>query len=197
MLRAAMGASPGGSGGSGGGSTAAPLQLPDLEQLLQQRNQLLAGRRRERADMQVASARSQLVAAVLGSWAGAPKAAREEFEKYMRGEGRLAHFVCLSLLCLGSAAVRLSTLLVLRSLSGSGGQGPLLAAAGLCASRSITHGCPMAAHPPCAAVAVLLGGESSSEEVVAAAAAAWRALCAHPPNTDRGRGQIAALQPAR
>jgi hypothetical protein len=34
--------------------------------------------------MQVSSARSELVGAVLGSWAGAAKAAREDFEKYMQ-----------------------------------------------------------------------------------------------------------------
>ena len=85
MLRAALGsAAP--AAGRGNGKDAAPLQLPDLQQLLAQRSRLLEGRRRERADMQVSSARAELVAAVLGSWAGAPKAARDEFEKYMRGE---------------------------------------------------------------------------------------------------------------
>lgn len=43
----------------------------------------------------------------------------------------------------------------------------------------------------------LLGGECSSEEVAAAAGVAWRALAAHPPDTSRGRSQLAALQPAR
>ncbi|PRW32956.1 activating signal cointegrator 1 complex subunit 3 isoform B [Chlorella sorokiniana] len=93
MLRAALGsgALPGAGSGRGVSSSreAAPLQLPDLQQLLQQRGRLLEGRRRERADMQVSSARSELVAAVLGSWAGAPKAARDEFEKYIRASAHL------------------------------------------------------------------------------------------------------------
>lgn len=50
---------------------------------------------------------------------------------------------------------------------------------------------------PFAAVARLLGGESSSEEVAAAAGVAWRALCAHPPDTSRGRSLLAGLQKAR
>ena len=61
MLRAALGSGglPGaGSTGSRSSREAAPLQLPDLQQLLQQRGRLLEGRRRERADMQA------------GSWAG-------------------------------------------------------------------------------------------------------------------------------
>ena len=132
MLRAALNGGGGSrTGGSSSSGSAAPAPLPDLQQLLQHRSRLLAERRRERADMQVSSARSELVGAVLGSWAGAPKAAREEFEKYMR------------------------------------------------------------------AVAQLLGGESSSEQVAAAAAIAWRALCAHPPDTARGRGVLAGLQRAR
>ena len=52
-------------------------------------------------------------------------------------------------------------------------------------------------HPTPAAVAQLLGGQSSSEEVAAAAAVAWRALCAHPPDLERGRSQLAGLQKAR
>ncbi|KAL4422681.1 hypothetical protein ABPG75_008878 [Micractinium tetrahymenae] len=132
MLRSALtSAALGGSGGSSLSAAAAPLALPDLPQLLQQRTQALEARQRERADMQVSSARSELVGAVLGSWSKAPKAAREDMEKYLQ------------------------------------------------------------------AVARLLGGESSSEEVAAAAGVAWRALCAHPPDTSRGRSLLAGLQKAR
>jgi hypothetical protein len=98
MLRAALSSAPSpsssssssrasrGAGAGGGSSTTSTIQLPDLQQLLQQRNELLVSRQRERADMQVSSARSQLVAVVLGAWKGAPKAARDDFEKYMRGK---------------------------------------------------------------------------------------------------------------
>lgn len=64
MLRAALGTAPGGSGSGrsrGGGSASASasvLQLPDLQHLLQQRNQLLQERRQERADMQVGADRT-------------------------------------------------------------------------------------------------------------------------------------------
>lgn len=56
---------------------------------------------------------------------------------------------------------------------------------------------PLHPHCPPSAVARLLGGESSSEEVAAAAGVAWRALCAHPPDTSRGRTLLAGLQKAR
>lgn len=196
MLRAAMAASPGGSAASSASSATAPLQLPDLEQLLQQRNRLLAERRRERADMQVASARSQLVAAVLGSWKGAPKAARDEFERYMRGE-----LGCCFLIVQGwSSPARNRLLAPLRRSPCPAWQGQLAWSypSTWLSRQRVPRFPPCLAPQPCrAAVAVLLGGESSSEEVAAAAVAAWRALCAHPPNTDRGRGAVAALQPAR
>jgi hypothetical protein len=94
MLRAALNSTAGSGSSRGGGSSsssssAAPAPLPDLQQLLQQRSRLLTERRRERADMQVSSARSELVGAVLGSWAGAAKAAREDFEKYMQAVAQL------------------------------------------------------------------------------------------------------------
>ena len=65
-------------------------------------------------DMQVSSARSVLVATVLGSWEGAPKAARDDFEKYIRGEAnsfqasvpwaRQSHLLLLLLLLLAAAS---------------------------------------------------------------------------------------------
>ena len=88
MLRAALA-----SGGSGSGAAAGAAALPDLPQLVLQRNRLLEERRQQRAGMQVASARTALVARVLGGGGSsgmvggrAPKAARDEFEKYMRGK---------------------------------------------------------------------------------------------------------------
>lgn len=81
MLRSALASS--GSSSSRGGT---PAALPDLPKLLQRRNQALEARRQERADMQVSSARAELVGAVLGSWSKAPKAAREDMEKYLQGE---------------------------------------------------------------------------------------------------------------
>ncbi len=86
MLRSALASSGGGIGGSSRGGQGAPVTLPDLPQLLQQRNQALEARRRERADMQVSSARAELVGAVLGSWSKAPKGAREDMERYLQGE---------------------------------------------------------------------------------------------------------------
>lgn len=62
-----------------------------------------------RLALQVSSARSQLVAEVLGSWAGAPKAARDDFEKYIRGEAQPHAAVLLkptsaALRCCGAAS---------------------------------------------------------------------------------------------
>lgn len=94
MLRAALSSNgTSGGGGSGrasgsgrsGGSAAAPLVLPDLQQLLQQRARALDVRRQERADMQVSAARRELAGELLGGWQGVPKAARDTFDKFMQG----------------------------------------------------------------------------------------------------------------
>ena len=72
----------GSSSSRGGGDGSSQL---DLQQLIQRRDSLLQDRLKQRADMQVTAARSQLVHATLGSWEAAPKAAREDFERYVRG----------------------------------------------------------------------------------------------------------------
>eukprot|EP00887_Chlorella_sp_A99_P000213 scaffold13.g213.t1 len=77
------GASSSGAGSSGGDGGAAGLM--DLHRLIQQRDRQLQERLRQRADMQASAARAALVRATLGSWEGAPKAAREDFERYVRG----------------------------------------------------------------------------------------------------------------
>lgn len=88
MLRSALASASHCAGSSSRAGPGTPAPLPDLPQLLQQRNHALEARRRERADMQVSSARAELVGAVLGSWSKAPKAAREDTEKYLQGEGQ-------------------------------------------------------------------------------------------------------------
>ncbi|GAB4820015.1 hypothetical protein N2152v2_007061 [Parachlorella kessleri] len=59
---------------------------PDIQELYARRNRMLEERRRQRAEFQISSARTDLLAAVFGAGASAPpnRTAREDFERFMR-----------------------------------------------------------------------------------------------------------------